>query len=253
MVKEHMKTSVIMLAHDINEQLAQLTRDAVNSLEATENLGDREYIFIDNASLFNGGLMRSVADLYVRNKVNLGYPAAVNQGFKLSSGDLIAVANNDIVVSPNWLTVAKEIFDDNENVGSVHFRMINYGDPMTLGTNTWIVGRERWCTSSFFVLRRKAMVLYDEGYKEGGYDDWDFWNTVRHVNGWKTAYTTRACYQHHHSATYKALDDGKSRAERDARNRERFKEKFGAYAEDIWSDKYPIQMKEDYYKFLQQL
>ena len=248
-----MKTSIIMLAHDINEQLAEMTREAVSSIEATQGMDEREFIVVDNGSHYNGGLMRAASDLYIRNRVNLGYPAAVNQGFKLSTGSLIAVANNDIVVSPNWYTVAKEIFDENSNVGSVHFRMINANDPMTLGTNTWIVGRERWCTSSFFVLRREAMALYDEGYKEGGFDDWDYWHRVRHVDGWKTAYTTRACYQHHHSATYKALDDGKSRAERDARNREHFKEKFGAYAEDIWNEKYPSQMQEDYYKFLQQL
>lgn len=217
----------------INDELKQLTENAVASLQATKNNEELDILTLDNT------------------KNNLGYPASINRGVCKAQGELLAIANNDIRVSSNWLNVTKEILE-NPLVGSVHFRMIDYDAPIELGKNTALIGRERWCTSSFFVIRRKAFVWYDERYGLGGYDDWDFWHRMRHINGWLTAYTTKACYQHKHSSTQKALDIG-DRSGRDIKNKELFKSKFGRYAEDIWNELYPDQMKEDYYLFFQRL
>lgn len=233
--------STIMLMCDHTNELHQYTKNAV------DNLKGKEFIVVDNASTVGAGYARSSADIYIRNSENVGYPKAVNQGFKLATGELIAIANNDIRVSEGWQRVTEEIFQD-ETVGSVHFRMIGYEDPMILGDKTWLTGKERWCHASFFVVRREAFVMYDEGYKEGGYDDWDFFHRMRHIEGWKTAYTNNACFQHVHSATYKYLDDGKSRQERDKRNAEHFKWKFGEYAEEIWNKLYPEQMAANYWE-----
>lgn len=238
-----MKTSIILLRCDITHKLFELTQNAVKTLKADET------ILVDNASTVG---QIEWGDIKIKNDVNVGYCRAVNQGFAKSTGDLIAVANNDIKVSPNWKQVSKEIFEEHPDVGSVHFRMIGYNTPVEYGFNTWVEGKERWCSSSFFVIRREAFLGYDENYKEGGYDDWDFWYRVR-LEGWKTAYTTKACYQHKHSSTYLALDDGKSRSERDIRNREYFKSKFGGYAEDLFQEAYPDQFKENYYEFFNQL
>lgn len=239
--------SLVLLMCDSTPELHQFTENALASI-----VGQDETIIVDNASLLGGGFARSKADIYIRNRDNRGYPASVNQAVALSHGEYIAIANNDIRVSFNWREVAEDIFQ-NPKVGSVHFRMINYEDEMKLGDTTWITGKERWCTASFFVVRREAFVGYDESYKEGGYDDWNYFHRMRHLKGWQTAYTTKACYQHAHSMTYKTLDDGKSRSERDTRNREKFKQTFGAYAEDIWMKMYPDQMGQDYYSFFQTL
>ena len=126
--------------------------------------------------------------------------------------------------------------------------MIGYDDPMALGQTTWVTGRERWCSASFFVIRKEAFVGYDEGYGLGGYDDWDFFYRLRGA-GWKTAYTNRACYQHKHSSTQLALDQVE-RFERDMRSKERFRKKFGGYAEELFALEYPEQMGENYYEFL---
>lgn len=243
-----MKTSIILLRCDINDDLYQLTKNAAATLNADEK------IMVDNNSTVDVcDWFSDWRDILIKNKTNIGYPAAVNQGFKLASGDLIAVANNDIRVMGNWREVAEEIFTSDPKVGSVHYRMVDYdGPPTQAGYNTWTTGKERWCSSSFFVIRKEAKQMYDENYKEGGYDDWDYWHRVRHIFGWKTAYTTKSCYQHKHSSTYIALDSG-DRSERDKRNREYFKSKFGKYAEDIWNEKYPDQMREDYYGFFDQL
>jgi hypothetical protein len=126
--------------------------------------------------------------------------------------------------------------------------MISFDDFPETGNNTWLTGRERWCTASFFIVRRKALPegFYDENYDIlGGYDDWDFFHRMRHLNGWRTAYTTKACYQHGDSVTQRLLDKG-GREEAVKKSREYFKKKFGRYAEDIWTEKYPDQMNQPY-------
>ena len=80
----------------INEELRVLTMQAIQSL------GKVNLIIIDNGSPLGGGYLRSVADIYIRNKKNLGYAKAVNQGIKLSKNEMKAISNNDIRVSPNW-------------------------------------------------------------------------------------------------------------------------------------------------------
>ena len=99
------KISVIMPCYILNQELLQLTDNAIASL------GDIFLILIDNGSPMGGGFLRDKADLYVRNKENLGYAKAVNEGLKLVKTEYIAIVNNDTRISPNWQEVTKEIFN----------------------------------------------------------------------------------------------------------------------------------------------
>ena len=236
--------NIIIPIYIINEELLKLTENAINSLKG-------ELIIVDNgSSLMHEDIIKK-AQIYIRNEENLGYPKAINQGFSKVTSDLVTVANNDIRVMQNWENVAKEIFNEDSKIGSVHFRMINYDEPMQQGYNTWIVGKERWCTSSFFVIKKEAIQEYDENFGLGGFDDYDFWKRFRD-KGWKTAYTTKSCYQHKHSSTQLALDQIE-RQERDRRNREYFKSKHGEYPDVLFAKTYPEQIQEDYYDFFKQL
>lgn len=220
---------VIMPCWIINEQLLLLTQSAI------ESLGDVELIIIDNGSPMGGGYLRSVASTYIRNKENLGYAKAVNQGLKLcDKGEIVAVANNDIRVSSNWQEVAKAILK-NEKVGSVHFRMIGYDESFIEEKDVWYGGKERWCSSSFFVVRN--VQLYDENYFNS-YDDWDFWKRMRD-QGYIQAYTNIAQYQHKDSFTQQFIPN---REEFDIRNREYFKKKHGGYPEDLFEKEFPGEL-----------
>lgn len=236
-------TSLILLRCDFNDELHALTERAMATLRADEK------ILIDNGSLKP---IDGWADKLIRNEENLGYCKAVNQGFEASNGDLVAVANNDIRVSSNWLYVAKEIFAEDSKIGSVHFKMIPYDEPFNLGYETWITGKERWCHSSFYVIRREAIPEggYFEGYTKGGYDDYDFWHRVRDLSGWKQAYTNRAQFQHRDSSTYQALDErDHDRDERDLTNRELYKQRHGEYPDIQFAKLFPEQMKDSWKPF----
>lgn len=238
-----MKLTVIMLTCDINEQLAELSKTAIDSINYS--VQDKEFIIVDNNSTYGGAYARSGCDTYVRHKVNTGYTGGVNTGLALAHGDFIAIANNDIKVSPNWWDVAQEIFNSDPKVGTVHFRMDGYDENRPLGTDTYIGGKERWCHASFYVIRKEAVCegRYFEGYTAGGYDDYDFFHRMRDLNGWKQAYTNRAAFQHLDSSTYTALDalEG-GRSERDLKNREIYKERHGEYPDVQFAQLFPEQM-----------
>lgn len=241
-------TSLILLMCDTTQELKEYTEQAIYSLNGIAD----EFIIVDNASDYGGGLARSVADIYIRNMKNAGYPKSVNQGFHVSKGEFIAIANNDVRVSPNWLEVAQEIFQKDSKVGTVHFKMIPYEEEFNLGDKTWITGKERWCHASFFVIRRESIPEggYFEGYSEGGYDDYDLFHRMRDLNGWKQAYTNKAQFQHADSATYKTLDaQNGDRALRDFNNRELYKKRHGEYPDIQFANLFPEQMKTQWRPF----
>ena len=214
-----MKPLVIMPVWANEPETISITEEAVKSLAGFPLL------IIDNGSSVGGGQLREWADIYIHNKENLGYAKAVNQGLKLADkGEIVCVANNDIRVSPNWWGVAKEIFED-KKVGSVHFRMIPYNEPFSFGDDTWKEGKERWGSSSLFVMRN--VQLYDENFFNS-VEDWDFWIRMRLEKKLRTAYTNKACYQHYDSYTrYKrpALET------EDQMNRDYFVAKWGTQPE----------------------
>jgi GT2 family glycosyltransferase len=227
-----MAVDVIMPVWILDEETLQLTKAAVESIKA--GAPDCQMIIVDNGSTHGVGLIRDLADLYLRNKTNLGYAKAVNQGLKLA-GEIVAVANNDIIVSPNWWKVARELFDDEPITGSLHYKMIAYGEPFKLGKNTWVTGKEKWCSSSFFVMHNGQ--LFDEEYLNS-IDDWDFWRRFREA-GNLTAYTNKAQYQHKDSHTQQKITN---RAENDAKNRQHYFEKFGETPEQWLERMYPEQL-----------
>ena len=243
-----MKISVIMPIYCIDDELYDLTRNAIASISKTS--GWSELILVDNASSIGADQFLTYADIYVRNKENLGYPKAVNQGLKLAHGDLIAVVNNDIRVSPNWIKVTQEIFEKLPKVGSLHFKMVDYNAPFNLGEEVWDKGKELWCHGSFFVWRREAAEAIggiDEDFGLGGYDDYDWQLRIRQ-KGWKTVYTNAAAFQHRDSATQLKLDQTE-RKERDKKNYEYFKSKHGEYPDVMWKQSYPGQFNRPWKPF----
>ena len=241
-----MTISIVIPVYKFTEELAELTRAMFESLMATDTREKLEIIVVDNASTVDVETLKNYATKYIRNDTNLGYCKAVNQGFKEATGDICAVVNNDIKISPLWVTVTREIFKENPKAGSVHFKMVGYFEDFNLGNDVFVGGKERWCHSSFYVIRKDALPegLYFEGYKEGGYDDYDFWHRVRDINGWIQVYTNRVAFKHNDSSTYRALDSrDNNRQERDLKNREIYKERFGAYPDEQFAGLFPEQMK----------
>lgn len=80
----------------------EMTRDCIKSIR--ENTLDFEIIVVDNGS----DPAWSGVDGFIRNNENLGFPKAVNQGIKASTGEVVVILNNDTIVSPHWLEYLDE-------------------------------------------------------------------------------------------------------------------------------------------------
>lgn len=231
------KMDVIMPCFIMNDRLIELTKATIESLGDNINL-----IIIDDNSPMGGGFLRSVADIYVRNKENLGYASSVNRGLRLATSKHIAISNNDIRISPNWRGVTEEVFASDPLIYSCHFRMTDYETPFEYGDKIITSGKERWCHASFFVINRSQVGFeYDETYFNT-YDDWDYFNTVRRA-GFKQAYTDRAQFQHVHSATIPHMV---KHTERNQGNLEYFKDKWGMSAEELFAKDFPDQVLINY-------
>jgi GT2 family glycosyltransferase len=210
------------------------------TVSALDSVGDVPKILVDNASPTGGGYLRTRADIYVRNKTNLGFAAAVNEGIKLAKTRYVAVLSNDVRVSPNWKEAAEGIFSSN-NVFSCHFRMTDYDVPFVGGNTTMYTGKERWCTAAFFVLDREKDLYFDERFFNS-YEDWDLFKRARDA-GYYTAYTDKACYQHKHSFTQKLVGFPKT-----DENRALYTKIHGGDPDELFAKEFPEQVKMDYLK-----
>lgn len=240
--------SVIIPCFNTEPDIHNMTVMAVESIKRARS--DVEMIIVDNGSTYGAGYLREVADIYIRNTHNLGYPGAVNQGLALANGNIICISNNDIRVPANIFDVGEEILQDKE-VGSVHYKMIPYDERFSFGDKVWTTGKERWCTSSFFLIKREALPEgnYDLNYGMGGFDDYDFWQRVRHINGWQTALTNKSAYQHWGSWTLSKIPD----SEKKDKNMAYFVSKFGKEPDQLFKEKYPEQWELDYYSTMSEL
>ncbi|OGI29645.1 MAG: hypothetical protein A2288_02475 [Candidatus Moranbacteria bacterium RIFOXYA12_FULL_44_15] len=103
---------------------------AINNLEVNKRFvssirqyTDEKYelIIIDNGSTDKESVafFKQNADKYFRFDKIVSLSKAWNKGIQISSGQYVAVVNNDVVVSPNWFTPLKETLDKNKKAGMV--------------------------------------------------------------------------------------------------------------------------------------
>jgi glycosyltransferase involved in cell wall biosynthesis len=221
----------------MNQELLALTRAFVESVRMADP--NVQLVIVDDGSDFGGGFLRELADLYIRHSKNLGYLHAVNHGLKVADGKYIAVAGNDEIVAPNIFDVAEDILENNPEVYSVHPKMIEYNEPIKYGEGTWLYGKERWCQTSFWVIRNELPFLFDANFKGtgGAYEDYDLWATVR-KQGWQTAYTNRTVFGHKDSSTTRILGE---QSKKHQENLTYFKSKCGKEPAEYYQSLYPDQ------------
>ena len=129
---------VIMPCFNTEKEIHDLTEMAVESIR---NAGNVKLIIVDNGSTYAVKALKNLADIYLRNETNLGYPKAVNQGLKKAKSKVICIANNDIRVPKGIFDLEKELLKY-PKIGSLHFKMINYDQPFEFGNELFATGKE---------------------------------------------------------------------------------------------------------------
>lgn len=103
------------------------TRVALESIKRYTK-GNYEIIIVDNGSKVP--LIDKVENFskrnpeilvrYVRCERNLGFSGGCNRGIEVSTGDVIVILNNDLLVTPGWLeSLSSLLFDSKANAGIV--------------------------------------------------------------------------------------------------------------------------------------
>lgn len=196
----------------------EMTRQCLEKIAAYTS--DFEIIAVVNG----GDFSMDLAGKIIRNKENLGFPKAVNQGIKAATGDIIIVLNNDVFVTPFW---ADHLAAHLQKVDLVGPMTNNISGPQKLEDKKFFDEQERIDYAKkinsknlgklspthrlvfFCVAFKKEVIervgLLDEQFTPGNFEDDDF--CLRAVEaGFKLAYAEDVFVQHLGSVTHKSLN-----------------------------------------------
>jgi GT2 family glycosyltransferase len=105
-------------------------KDCINSIYK-QTYKEYEIIVVDNDSKDDSVeiIEKSFKNIkLIKNINNLGFSAAVNQGIKASTGELVILLNNDTVVFEDWLQNLVKCINKDKRIFSVCSKMIRYNE-----------------------------------------------------------------------------------------------------------------------------
>lgn len=259
------KVSIIIVAYNQSEY----TKKCIDSIKTNVKVS-YEVILIDNASTDDtSSQFSNQFDFvrYFRNKINLGFPAAVNQGLKEALGDYLLILNNDTIVTDNLIERLIDVAESDEKIGIVGpisnevsglqkdneadyktvEEMFDYAERVKQKNKGQLFNFPR---VAFLCTLIKKQVIekiggLDERFSPGNYEDDDFCLRAQ-LAGFKTVIVKDAFIHHFGSKSFKANGD-KAYAERLLINQKIFVEKWGATPDEIWLKNKQIKPHQIFY------
>jgi len=176
---------------------------------------DYRVIFVDNGSekaelALIEPVLRTIPHLLIKNKKNMGFVKAVNQGLSAATAPYIVLQNNDTEVVHNWLPRLQSAIDNNEGAG--------ISGPRTNAEGSWqgkwtkkngdLVLGDSAMLAFFCTMFKKELIdqvgLLDEDYGVGFADDDDYCDRAKKL-GWKLVLAQDLMIPHYHNATFDAI------------------------------------------------
>jgi len=149
----------------------------------------------------------------VKHKVNRGFSASVNTGARTARGDLLALLNNDVLPSANFLETAFSLFE-NPDVFAVSFNEKNYGGAIGYFENGFVGHRPSQKSTkameSFWANGGSGLFRREFWMKLGGMDEKLFspfyWEDVDLCyralkRGWLVLWNPSSKVVHNHEST----------------------------------------------------
>lgn len=210
-----------------------LLEACLNSLKA-QTLKDFELIVVDNGSVDGSAewLASERPEVRViRLATNLGFSGGCNVGIRASSGDLVALLNNDTEVDPRWLEALCQAMDRDPRIGAADSKVYFYDQRNVI----WSAGCDYSVAGSVthrgyleaddrgvyadetpvfvavacgIIYRRSALDevgLFDEDFFSG-YEDVDL-SFRLHAAGYRVVNVPDSVVYHHVSATSRKDSD----------------------------------------------
>jgi hypothetical protein len=190
-----------------------------------------EVVVIDNGSEDGSpALVEEMAAHYpvplrmIVNSTNRGFCAANNQGFAVSSSELVALLNNDAEAEPGWIAALEAVIRTAEDVGMAASKILVWEDPRRIDKVGHLIypdgqnrGRgagqldrgqfdrveETLWPDGCAAMYRRAMLNEIGGFDEDFFayaDDAELGLRAR-IAGWTCLYAPSAVVRHHRGAT----------------------------------------------------
>ena len=181
-----------------------------------------EILVVDNSGkgLVRQGPAASCADTVVEPPRNLGFGAAVNEGFRRSRAPLLATLNDDAVACPGWLAALVDAIEEDPRAGMCASQVRLFGEDQLDSAGMLICAdgsskqRGHLYPVEFFSTRQEVLcpsgsaALYRRAMLEeiGCFDD-DFFLYCEDTDlglrarwaGWKCWYVPEAVVEHRYS------------------------------------------------------
>lgn len=195
-----------------------------------QSFKDFEFIVVDNGS--KDGSVEFVSKAYpsailIRNKQNLGFCTANNQGIAASKGKFIVPINNDVVLHKDFLQQLVKTAEANDRIGMVSCKRFfadgkkidNLGLSISAAFTSLLVkdrSQPIFCPDDGACLWRREMLdeisVLDEWYDNDFFiyhEDFDIGIRAR-LLGWQCAFADKAVAFHECSATIAGMGSMKS-------------------------------------------
>ncbi|MBU1120337.1 MAG: glycosyltransferase family 2 protein [archaeon] len=162
------------------------TKNCINSIKKNTPDINYEIILVDNGSKDGSceRLEKQFPDLiFIKNKVNKGFPYGLNQGYRVSRGNYLVPMNNDALVTKDWLNEAINLLESDEKIGIVGVKEVSpqqFEDKELIEKIRNSPNREKMTLPVGWVMKRK--MLQEVGYLDTEYfspvygeeADWNF-------------------------------------------------------------------------------
>ena len=209
-----------------------LTRACIDSIYA-HTPGALELVLVDNGSVEDvAGTARELSAagrrvVYLRNQRNEGFAYGCNQGIAASHGDYLVLLNNDVVVTPGWLSRQLALLEMDPAIAVVGPTTNATSGAQLVGTATYRGVAEvnrfarQWALEhagefalvprivGLCMVMRRALVDeiggFDTAFGFGNCEDDDLCVRILRA-GHQIAIAYDAFIHHHGSATFRSLD-----------------------------------------------
>lgn len=114
-----MKLSAIILTMTTSQEMFKMTSNCINSLSASERGIDIEIIVIEsNKEYLNSGFRYPEFIKVVVPELDFNFHGFLNIGIKVSTGDYVALCNNDLIFHEFWFSEILKVKKQNPSIKS---------------------------------------------------------------------------------------------------------------------------------------
>ena len=209
----------------VNWNRRELLRACLASLGRQQGV-NFETIVVDNGSSDGSAEMAAgeFGAMVIRNRNNLGFCAANNQGIAAARGEFIALLNNDAEAEPGWLAALERACGSRPEVGMAASKVLVWEDPARIdkvghlifpdgqnrGRGTGVLDQGQYdceedvlwpdgCAAMYRAQMLREIGGFDEDFFAYG-DDAELGLRAR-IAGWRCVYTPHAVVRHHRGST----------------------------------------------------